>query len=233
MQTTVNVNNIQEVLFVAFSNVITNIISYIPVLIASLVVIACGFILGKWIRWLVIKILEALTVSTIFKGSPLDRFLEKAEITTKIEYVIGDVIKWLVILVFFIAGVNLLGLTTVSAFLNKILGYVPNVIAAILILTVGTLVAGLVETFVKASLSQVNRSTGRLASKITSYIVMVFTILASLAELNIAANLINTLFIGFVATLALGFGLSFGLGAKDLVAKILDDWYENLKKDLK
>src|SRR5690606_18673717 len=134
---------------------------------------------------------------------------------------------------FFIAAVNLLGLTTVSNFLTNILSYIPQVISAALILMVGTLVAGLVESLIKGSLSQISRSTGRLVSKIGSYMVMVFTVMAAFAELNIAARLINILFIGFTAMLALGFGLAFGLGAKDLVARILNDWYSNLKKDLK
>jgi hypothetical protein len=38
---------------------------------------------------------------------------------------------------------------------------------------------------------------------------------------------------GFVAMLALGFGLALGLGAKDLVSQILTDWYENFRKEIK
>jgi len=49
-------------------------------------------------------------------------------------------------------------------------------------------------------------------------------------ELGIAQSFTNTLLIGFIATLALAFGLSFGLGGKDLVAKLLEDWYKKFKK---
>ncbi len=227
------VQNVQDALLIAFSNVLTNLISYIPILIAAGLVIFVGAVVGRWARWIVIKILESVKLSKFLKDSPVEKFLEKAEITTKIEYAIGNTVRWLVLLIFFIAAVNLLGLTTVSHFLSSILGYIPNVISAALILMVGTLVAGLVESFIKGSVSHISVSTGRLVSKVGSYIVMVFTILAAFAELGIAETLINTLFIGFVAMLALGFGLAFGLGAKDLVSKILEEWYKNLKKELK
>ncbi|MFC1748271.1 hypothetical protein ACFL2V_05630 [Pseudomonadota bacterium] len=231
MQT--GVDNIQQALLIATSNVMTTIISFIPTFFAALLVIVFGVFVARWAKWLVVKLLEAVKLSNTLKDSPIENFLQKAEITNKIEEVLGNLIRWIVLLVFFIAAVNLLGLTTVSSFLSNILGYLPRVISAALILTVGTVVAGLVESLIKGSLSHISRPTGRLVGKVGSYIVIIFTLLAAIAELGIAADLINTLFIGFVAMLALGFGLAFGLGAKDLVSKILDDWYSNLKSELK
>ena len=233
MQSEITVSSVQQAFLVALSNVISSIVSYIPNILAALLLLLAGILVGKWLRWFTIKILESIRLSKALKNSAVDKFLEKAEITTKVEHLIGNIVNWLVLLVFFIAATNLLGLTTVSNFLNNILGYIPNVISAALILMLGVLVAGFVESLVKGSLSQINVSTGRLVSKITSYMVMVFTILAAFAELDIASDLINTLFIGFVAILAIGFGLAFGLGSKELVAKVLDDWYKSLKKELK
>ena len=62
---------------------------------------------------------------------------------------------------------------------------------------------------------------------------MVFTILAAMSQLGIAATFVNTLFIGFVAMLAIGLGLSLGLGSKDLVKTILEDWYKDFKKQVR
>lgn len=233
MQTIVNVTSIQEAFLIALTNVLSSLVTFIPSLIAAILLMLAGLLIAKWLRWLTIKLLESIYLSKALKNSVVDKFLQKAEITQTIEQVIGNIIRWLVILVFFIAGTNLLGLTTVSAFLNSILSYIPNIISAALILTLGVLIAGLVESLIKGSLTHFSPSSGRLVSKITSYVVMVFTILAAFAELNIATELINTLFIGFVAMLAIGLGLAFGLGAKDLVSTILDEWYKDLKKDLK
>jgi hypothetical protein len=166
----------------------------------------------------------------LLKGSVVEKFIEKGSFN-KIEVFVGNLVKWLILMVFFITTINLLGLTTVSVFLTNILGYLPKVISAILILTLGVLFAGLIESVVKGALYQISISTARFVSKISSYIVVIFSILAALSELGIAKDLINTLFIGFVAMLSLGFGLAFGLGAKDMVAKILEDWYSSLKNE--
>lgn len=233
MQPSFSPNNIQQAFFVALSNVLSSIVVYIPNLIAAILIILVGALIGKWLRWGTIKILESIRLSASIKNSIIDKFLHKAEITATIEQVIGNIVRWLIFLVFFIAATNLLGLTTVSAFLSSILGYIPNVISAVLILIVGVLVAGLLESLIKGSLASFSPSSGRLVGKITSYMIMIFTILAVFAELKIATELINALFIGFIAMLAIGFGLAFGLGAKDLVAKVLDEWYTEIKKDTK
>jgi hypothetical protein len=59
------------------------------------------------------------------------------------------------------------------------------------------------------------------------------SIMAAIAELRIAQQFISTLFMGFVFTLALALGLAFGLGSKNAVSEMMDEWYKNTKKDLK
>ena len=225
------ITNIQGAFALAMYEVFSTILAFLPQLLAAFVLVIFGRFCGQWARWLVIRLVRAMGLDKILKGSPIDKILEKAEITKKIEDFVGDGVKWLVILIFFISAINVLGLTTVSNFLSNVLSYLPQVFAAILILVVGIMVAGFVESLVKGGLRQISLSTARLLAKMSSYIIMVFTVLAALAQLGIAENLINILFVGFVAMLALGFGLAFGLGAKDLVSKILDEWYRSLKHD--
>ena len=90
--------------------------------------------------------------------------------------------------------------------------------------------AGFIENLIKGALNQVEPKTSRLVSKIGSYLVVITTTLAAINELGIAQSLINTLFIGVIATLTIGVGLAIGLGAKDLVSKILMEWYLDFKK---
>lgn len=228
-----SVVNWQEAFLLALSSTLTNILSYIPTILAALLILIVGLVIAKWAKVLTIKILKVIQLSTIVKKSGLEPFLEKAEIKLKIEEILGGLVKWLIILVFFIATINVLGLSTVSMVLNSILGYIPRVISAVLILAIGVLLAGLVEGVVKGALGQVNLKTSRLMAKIASYIVVIFATLAAINELQIAQALISTLFMGFVAMLALGVGLALGLGAKDLVSRILNEWYDNLKKEIK
>jgi len=224
--------NYSSALVGAWTDVTTRLLAFFPNLIAALVVFLVGWIVAGWLRTITIKILETLRLSSLLQDTGVQHFLKKADITDKIEEAIGSIVKWLIILVFFIAAVNILGLSTVSQVLESILGYIPNVISAALILTIGVLISGFVESLVKGAIGSVDIKTGRLFGKIASYTIVVFASLAAISELRIAQAFINTIFTGFIAMLALGFGLAIGLGAKDLVSRVLNDWYERFRKDI-
>lgn len=227
------VSSWQEAIWVAGANVLSRFFSFLPSLVGALVIFLFGLILAKWGKALLVKVLGALKLDKILRKSGLDPFLTKADIRLKAEVFFGEVVRWLIILVFSVASINVLGLTTVSIVLNGLLNYIPNIVSAVLVLTIGVLLAGLVESLVKGAVNQIDPKTSRLLSKIASYLVVIFATLAAINELGIAQSLINALFIGVIATLSLGLGLAIGLGAKDLVAKILMDWYAQSWKKAK
>lgn len=208
-------------------------LAFFPSLVGAVLAVVLGIVLGNWTRTVIIKGLRALQFDKLVSDTRLKEFLQKAEVTSRAEVVVGTLAKWLVVMIFFIAATNILGLTTVSALLAGILGYIPSVISAVIVLAIGVFLAGIVERVVKGALASVDLHTSRLMGKVASYTVVTIATLAAFSELRIASSFINILFIGFVAMLALGLGLAIGLGGKDLVSQILSDWYKDLAKDLK
>lgn len=221
----------QQAVVLATINVLDKILAFLPNLIGALIIFLIGSIIANWAKALVIRLLHGINLSTLVKDTSVEKFLKKAEISAKIELLVGQSVKWLILLIAFIAAVNVLGLTEVSRVLNNILNYIPRVISAMLVLALGVLVAGFIESLIKGGLGSIDIKVARLLGKIGSYAVVIFAALAALAELRIAQELINIFFTGLVAMLALGFGLALGLGSKDLIAQILSDWYQQFRKD--
>ncbi|MDP4030691.1 MAG: hypothetical protein U1C50_01675 [Patescibacteria group bacterium] len=224
------VSNWQEAIFLAATNILSRFFLFLPSFFAAIVIFIFGLILAKWTKALVVKILSAIKLDQLLRKAGLNSYLDKADIRDKVEVFVGELIRWLIVLVFSMAAVNILGLTTVSGVLNSLLSYIPRIISAVLILTIGVLLAGLVESLIKGAVNQVHVRSSRMLAKISSYLVVVVSALAAINELGIAQSLINTLIIGVVATLSLGIGLAIGLGAKEMVAKMLMDWYDQSRK---
>ncbi len=220
----------QEAIFAAATGILSRFFAFIPILFGALIIFLFGLVLGKWAKALVVKILSAIKLDQILRKAGLDSYLNKADIRGKIEVFFGELVHWLIILVFSMAAVNVLGLTAVSTVLNSLLSYIPRIISAVLVLTIGVLLAGLVESLIKGAVSQIDVRISRMLAKIASYLVVVVSAMAAINELGIAQSLINTLFVGVVATLSLGIGLAIGLGAKELVSKMLMDWYAKNSK---
>jgi F0F1-type ATP synthase membrane subunit c/vacuolar-type H+-ATPase subunit K len=223
----------QNALTSVWVNTVGSTFAFLPNILGAVLVAILGIVIGSWVKSVTVRSLQLLRFENLIKDSKFKAFLIKAEITDKVEEVVGSILKWLIVLTFFIAATNIVGLTTVSNVLVGILSYIPNVISAVIVLAIGVLLAGIVEGIVKGALASVDLKTSRLMGKIASYAVVTIATLAAFSELHIAESFINILFIGFVSMLALGSGLAIGLGAKDLVSKILVEWYKDLKTELK
>lgn len=222
----------QGALTSAWNSAIGTVFYITPQVIGAIIVGVLGIVLGNWVKAVTIKSLQMLRFESLIKNSKFKAFLVKAEVTDKVEEVIGSILKWLIVLTFFIAATNIVGLSAVSMVLSGVLGYIPNVISAAIVLALGVLIAGIVEGVVKGALASLDLKTSRLMGKVASYTVVTISTLAAFSELKIASGFINILFIGFVSMLALGIGLAIGLGAKDVVGQALSDWYKELKRDL-
>src|SRR3990167_4431785 len=213
-------NNPETIFFTASTAVFSQIASFLPRLIGATSLFVIGVILANWAKKITTKLVTAVNLHHLVKNTGIEKFLKQAELPHAAEEFIGQTVRWIIILIFFIATMNLLGLTAVSEVLTSILAYVPNVIGAILILALGILVAGFLESMVKGAMTELDGKIARLLGKITSYTIMVFSILAAVSQLKIAEQFIHILFTGVVAMLALGLGLAIGLCAKDTVSEI-------------
>lgn len=208
-------------------------IGYLPRALFAVLVVLAGIVLGNLGRNLLVKTLRLVKFEKLVQGSKLSLFLKRAEITHKLEDILATTVKWLIVLTFFISATNIAGLTSVATVLTVLLGYIPRILSAAIVLALGVLLAGIIESLVKGALASIDLKTSRLMGKISSYTVVVISVLAAFSEMGIAKSFIDILFIGFVAMLALGLGLAIGLGAKDLVSTILLNWYKQVQKELK
>jgi hypothetical protein len=141
--------------------------------------------------------------------------------------VAGEIVKWAIRLVFLVAAANTLGMPQVSQLLNQVLLWIPNLIVAAIILLVAPLVARFVGGAIETGAGSMGFSNARLLGQIAQWAIIGFAVVIAINQIGIAENLINTLFIGLVAALAIAFGLAFGLGGREVASEITRSWYES------
>lgn len=204
----------------------TEVSLFLPRLIGAILVLLVGGLIAKFLKRIVVRIFDAVKLSSVIKNTPIEHFFKNAEVGQKVEEVVGSIVYWLVMLMVIQTSVTLLGLDSLSAILSRVINYLPNILTAILILFFGTLLAGVIEGVVKGSIKTIDGHSSRVLGKVASYLVMSITVMAAISELGIASEFIMILFVGFVAMLSLGFGLAIGLGGQDVIKKMLNNWYE-------
>lgn len=204
-------------------------ISFIPSLIAALIVFFLGWAVSVAVGRLVEKALVVMRVNTAFDSMHgLKRAVEQAGLKLNIARLVGEVFKWFLIIVTLLAATDILGLTEVSRFLMSVLLYVPNVVVAVLILVIAVVLANFVYRTVLASMQAAGFASGGAIASISKWAIMVFALFTALLQLNVATALIQTFLTAFFAMIALAGGLAFGLGGKDLATK----WLKQLESDI-
>jgi hypothetical protein len=121
-----------------------------------------------------------------------------------------------------VAIADSLQLYALSTFLGSVLNYLPNVIAAVLIMLAAFVLAHFSRRLVTASVMSAKFHSGPFLGTVTYWVIAVFGLLTALTQLNIASAIIQTIVTGFIAMLALAGGLAFGLGGKDYAAHLLN-----------
>jgi small-conductance mechanosensitive channel len=132
-------------------------------------------------------------------------------------------VKWFVIIVFLVASLEVLHLTQVTDFLRIVVeNYLPNLVAAALILAVAALIADALQHLVSGSARAAGIPSSGFLGSLTKWAVWIFAILAALAQLGVAERLIEILLTGVVAMLALAGGLAFGLGGREAASRYIE-----------
>ncbi len=212
---------------------LTQMYAFLPKIVGALFVLILGTFLAKWVKKIVEKGLELLQFSKLIKNTPVEAFFKNAEWGSKVESIVGNIVYWLFMLLVFQTAVSVLGLSSLAYILDRVVAYIPTIFSAIVILFLGVLTAGFVESLVKGSIRTIDGKYARGLGKVASYLTLIIFVLAAISELGIAQQFITILFIGLVTTITLSLGLSIGLGSKEVVGQMIEEWYKNLRKDLK
>jgi len=220
----------QGALLSSWAEVWSSFIRVFPSIVGAIVVFAIGLILAYWVKRLLIHALKLVRLEKATSKLGIDQYLTKAEIKFSFIELIGTAAEWIIILVFFLAVVDVLGLSAVAGVLAGVLGYLPNVLAAALIFAAGYIVAGLAGGLVRGALVSVDHDLAKPVARMSRWVILLVAFFAAVDQLQIARGLIQTFFQGLTYTVVLIVGLSVGLGAKDLVSRILNDWYEKIRK---
>lgn len=221
------VQNWSDVVTKVLQDIWDRILNFLPDLLGAIVILIVGWIIADLIAWAVDRVLRLLRLPDLFKSAKVEDLVKRTGSELDTTGLIAALVKWVLLLVTFIAAADVLKLDTVQDFLDRVLSYLPNVIAAGAILLIGAIFAHFMAAVVKGAISAAKLKFVELVGNTTKYAILVFAVLAALDQLGVASPFLQTLFMGFVAFLAIAGGLAFGLGGQ----KVASEWLEKLKRE--
>lgn len=198
--------------------------SFLPKLLLAIVILIAGWLLAKFLRYVLVRALKAVNFSVLTERAGVDGFLRQGGIKIDTAGVLSALFYWAIILVAFMVAFNGLGLTYVTDLVGRVLVFIPRVIIAVLILAFGAYFARFVASAVGTYLHNVGSADSELLGRIAQYAVMIFVVLIALDELNIGGDIIRQTFLILISGVVLGLALAFGIGGQKWAAEMLERW---------
>ncbi len=206
------------------------VIGFIPELIVALIIFVIGWIIASLLARAVEQVIAAVKLDSALRGAGVEATLTRAGFTLNSGRFLGALVKWFIIVVFLVAALDVLQLDQVTMFLRQVvLGYLPQVIVAVLIMLVAVVIAEAMRKVVVGSAKAAGLRSAGFLGAVTKWAIWIFALLAALLQLGIAVTFLQTLFTGVVVALSLAFGLAFGLGGQSAASRYLDHLQAEMK----
>ena len=224
-----NYNSYSDAVSTSLQDLYARFINFLPNFLVAVIILVVGWVVASFIAKIVKQVLHSVRIDEIGDKLGLDEVSARTGMKMTVSGTIAWLVKWFLLIAVFLAAADILNLTEISAFLNDVLRYIPNVIAGAAILLVGSMVARFLSGLVRHSVQAAGLSSADLLAAVTQWSVMVFTVLATLDQLKVAQAFVQTLFTGIIAMLAIAGGLAFGLGGRDHATKVLNKFERDIK----
>ncbi|MGH7481428.1 MAG: mechanosensitive ion channel family protein [Longimicrobiales bacterium] len=207
---------------------VIQIVAFLPQLAVALGILIAGYAIAKMVERGTDGALRRVGFDRWMRDGGVSEALERTGTGFDASTVLAKLVFWSMMLLVILLVANALGLGVVSALFAELLAYIPNVIAAVIILFLGLVLGEFVKDLVLASAGGVpGMPTLARAAKA---VVVILAVFMALEQLDIAEDIVLVTFIAVVGAGALAAGIAFGLGGREIAAEIARDWYERTRE---
>ena len=218
---------VQQLVIAPLQAALNQLLAFAPAIVGALLIIFIGGMIAKVLEQIIVKALKLVTLDKLADQIQLSAILSKGGIRRKLSELIGAIIYWIVMLAFVMTALNALNLTVAAELFQQLIGFLPNVIAAVFILIVGVFAAAFLSATVRTAASNTGVVQAHLLGQVVQAVVVIFSVVAALQQLRI--KFVGEVFLIILSGITLAAALAFGLGCKDLAGRWLSDLVEQLK----
>ncbi|MFH1764206.1 MAG: hypothetical protein ABIF09_08450 [Gemmatimonadota bacterium] len=216
---------IRDQLLLTYQCVVESIIAWTPTVILALVLFFTALIVAKLVERILRTVMVRLRFDSLIEKVGIDQAIQRLGMRESLNVVIPRLVYYLLLFLFARTAADSMGLTAISNAIGSFMAYLPNIIAALLILILGSAAA----QFAGRAVAEAAGNSGiefasSLGGVVSGLLLFVLGIMA-VSQLQIDTEIIRVVTTAILAGLALAFGLTFGLGSREVTRNILAGFY--------
>jgi hypothetical protein len=211
----------RQVLVNSFAELGQTLAAFLPKLIATLVILGAGWLLSRLVAALAERVLRQVGLDRATRHVGVAATLDRAGLGADASRIVGRLIFWVLMLTFVLTAAETLGLTAVTGTIDRLIGFLPNVIAAVLLFVLGLLLARFVRNLVSSGAAAADVGAAARLGALAETAVAVVAAAVALEQLGIETAVVVTVVSAIVGALAVTVGVGLALGARPIVTQIL------------
>ena len=212
----------QELFAESFRETMHGIALFLPRIMVMLMLFVIGVLVGWIVKVLLLRVLRTLRLDAASERLGLALALQRAGIKRSASQLVGLTAFWLIFLFFGFVGLNILAVTAATDVVRLILQYLPHLLAALLVLLTGWLLANFLAQAALIAAVNAQFFGARFLAAAVRWGVLSLTLAMVLTQLGIAKEVVVAAFSIAFGGVVLALALAFGLGAKEHAKKFLD-----------
>jgi Conserved TM helix len=202
---------------------------FLPNLLGFLVILVIGYIVARVVKGVLSKVLTKVGLDRALHSGQTGQYVEKVSPGASPSKLVGTIAFWFIFLGVISLAVSALKIPALTTFVSAIYGYLPNVIAAVIIFVVAGAIAGAVAALVTKTMG--DTPTGKLVATVVPVLVMAIATFMILNQLQIAPAIVTITYAVLLGSLGLGMALAFGLGGRETAAQLVSGAYDKAQEN--
>jgi hypothetical protein len=220
---------ISEIFIGTFNNLINQFADFVPRLIYCIVILVVGYLVAKFVSLLVKNILERVGFDRI--GDKLNEISIVKQLKTEIKLseIIAKVLYYFILLIFLPIATETLGVDAITNMVLSLVGFIPQLIAAAIMLQVGIMLADAVKGAVVTLCKSFNIPSAKLIGNLIFAFFVIITFISSLGQIGINTELIESSFVMIIGGVVAAFSLGYGFASRDVLSNMISSFYSRNK----
>lgn len=191
---------------------------FLPKLGMAIVVLLVGWLLAKVLHAAVLRGLKYANFGELTAKAGIDKFLKQGGVKKNTSQILALLVYWLVMLATLLVASEVVQLDVVSALFNSITLFIPKVIVAVLILSIGFYFARIISEIIIAYGKNVGMKDAEIIGRVAQYAIMAFVIVIALGQMDIGNAILVPAFLILFGGVVFALSLAFGLGGQKWAA---------------
>lgn len=217
--------SIKDVLMASLQNFGQSISRVLPILLQALFLLVVGWLVARFLSAGISKLLNIAKFDQLATRFQISAMLEKADIRLEPSRLVGKLVYWVVLLLFFVNAADTLGWTAVSEQLDRLVTFLPTLLGAMVFFMAGTAVAGFVRDVLLAAFASFGFGFGRVLSTFVFYFFLCIVTLTALKQIGIDTSIITSNIVLILGAVLLSGSISYGFASREILSNILATFF--------